>query len=380
MNRRLIIIIVAAIVLIAALVTTFVLIGGRSTAKEDPELEARNNMLRLAREYYDHSEYQRALDLIDTLLIQNVDDEDARTLRNEIIRAKQDADETAKLEEAQQAEDLKDSISESIKESQPQVVINTPAVEDPEETQRKAEEDDRRREEEARRREEDRRQEEERLLAAQELKKEELEARRKANALIEEGIAALEAEDYEGAREKFSEALDLHENSAQALAYMGESYFQEDSGNQRNLQKAVEYSNKAIEKDGNYWLPHYTLGKIYESTKSWDNAIEEFSEAAKLNPERDDILYDLGKVQYRARRYADARQSFEACIHLNPRHDRAHFNLGVTHQRLGNQSKALESFQLAYGARPDFHRQVCRRRDRSATNPPRRLFSLLSAW
>ena len=45
----------------------------------------RNNTLRLAAEYIEKGEFQRALDLIDQLLLVNPDDEEARTLRDEAL-------------------------------------------------------------------------------------------------------------------------------------------------------------------------------------------------------------------------------------------------------------------------------------------------------
>ncbi len=47
-------------------------------------IKIRLNTLKLAEDYYKQKEYQRALDLLDKVLINNPDDEDAKNLRDRI--------------------------------------------------------------------------------------------------------------------------------------------------------------------------------------------------------------------------------------------------------------------------------------------------------
>ena len=63
----------------------------------------RQNVLASAQYYLDKGDYDRALDLLDKLLIDNAGDSDARALRDTAMRAKSGADAT-KAQEAAQAE------------------------------------------------------------------------------------------------------------------------------------------------------------------------------------------------------------------------------------------------------------------------------------
>ena len=344
---------VVVLILLALLLIVKPFGGGAKT--EDP---TRMNTLRLAEEYLDKQEFQRALDLLDTLLIKDVNDQEARDLRDRVIQARQKAEEEARAAEASRQDDLKDTLSSLGSSLQNQQISTQDAAAAAAEAERRRLEDELRRqqemaalEEQIRQAEERKRQEEERLAQlSQEAREKEL----KVQQLIREGIALLEDRSFVTARNKFNEALGLDVNSAPAYAYMGEAYFQEDEKNQMNIQKAVENANRAVERDRNLWVPHNTLGKIYVQTRNWDNAVAEFREASRLNPENADLLFELGKAQYRAGKFADARQSFESCIHLQPEHERAYYNLGTTFMQLGNLSQALTAYKKAAQIDPTY--------------------------
>jgi len=321
----------------------------------------RKNTLILAQDYLDQGEFQRALDLLDSLLIQDATDSEAKALRDRIIDARKVALDSEKAEERQNQEELVDSLEDlgnSISEQTVQQV-------DPAELERQRQAEELRRQQEALRRQEEmaalqaqiaaaeeRRIAEEERLAA--LSQAEREKAREVLELINEGVEYLESLNYAQAISTFDQALDLDSSAAPAYAYKGESYFQQDSSSQINIQEAVKNANKAIQNDQNLWVPHNTLGKIYSQTKNWDNAVTEFREASRLNPENSDVLYNLGKAQYRSRNFNDARQSFEGCVHLDSTHSRAYYNLGATYIQLGNLGSALDSYTKSAEADPDF--------------------------
>ncbi|HQG39554.1 MAG TPA: hypothetical protein PLV76_01550, partial [Spirochaetales bacterium] len=60
---------------------------GISTAKHAAQKE-RLNVLKLARDYGEAGDYDRALNLLDTLLIKNADDKEALELQREILEKK----------------------------------------------------------------------------------------------------------------------------------------------------------------------------------------------------------------------------------------------------------------------------------------------------
>ncbi|MDR1893084.1 MAG: tetratricopeptide repeat protein [Spirochaetales bacterium] len=162
------------------------------------------------------------------------------------------------------------------------------------------------------------------------------------------------------ARSSFDQAIALDAQSARAYAYKAESYFQENPENASALQQAVENANRAVQYDQNLWVPHNTLGKIYAQQRNWDQAITEFREAARLNPQDADVLFEMGKAQYRAGAFDAARQTFESSIYLNSGNSRALYNLGITYLRLANPptrahlNSALSAQQRAVAVDPAY--------------------------
>jgi hypothetical protein len=96
-RRKVIIIGIAALVLAALIVGAILIFGNKGNLDVDKTYgdstsgdslsgdSIRNNTLALAKDYIDRGEYQRALDLLDKLLIENAADSDARILQDEAI-------------------------------------------------------------------------------------------------------------------------------------------------------------------------------------------------------------------------------------------------------------------------------------------------------
>ena len=110
MERRILFIGGGALVLIVAAVLVGLSVSGREST--EPVDENRLNTLALAREYLSDEEFQRALDLVDRLLINDTSDEEARALRDEVVAAKRQAAELAREESRREQEELKETIAE----------------------------------------------------------------------------------------------------------------------------------------------------------------------------------------------------------------------------------------------------------------------------
>ena len=124
MDRKKIIIAAAALLLIAAALFFFMRSG--SGGSSDSADSLRINTIRLAGDYYKQKEYQRALDLLDSVLINNPDDQEAAALRDKIIAAKNSSQDAEKEKEKQIQDELKESLDElgHSLQDQPQVVIS----------------------------------------------------------------------------------------------------------------------------------------------------------------------------------------------------------------------------------------------------------------
>ncbi|HUZ16785.1 MAG TPA: tetratricopeptide repeat protein, partial [Spirochaetia bacterium] len=296
MDRRLIYI-AAGVLVLLLLAGGGLLLTKRNGSGGTNAADVRANTIVLAKRYMNQGEYQHALDLLDKLLITNPNDSEASNLEDQIVAAMKSASagrqKQSESSQAQLASSL-DKLGKSLEQNASRTVQQPVQAPEPS------------------------------TQSSSGLSKAEIEKQQKADKvrnLINQGIAKMNKGDLTGARSDFNGALGLDPSSALALAELGDSYVQEDPASPGNLSKATDLANQAISKDPNLWLPHYTLAKVYSQTKSWDNAIKEYGEAGRLNPENPVLPFELGKIQYRAGQFQAAQQSFTQAIHLDPKNE-----------------------------------------------------------
>ncbi len=255
-----------------------------------------------------------------------IDDPRVKAALDDILAKKKAADDAAKQNELAalqaQQDQLKASLArlgDSLKNGQPQQIVVQQPVKPPDDASAK-----------------------------------EKELQKKVADLMQKGGAAFNAGRYTEARKDFEQAAGLAPDNSDALGYAGLSYLRENPSDPANVQKAVDFSNAAIAKNPDNWVPHKTLGEIYDARKLSDQAMKEYQTAVRLNPSDADSLYALGKLQYRAKLFTDAQKSFEACVALKPDFTSAHFNRGMTLVQLGDTTKAIGAFKAAIATKRDF--------------------------
>ncbi|HEQ71937.1 MAG TPA: tetratricopeptide repeat protein, partial [Spirochaetia bacterium] len=319
MDKRILIIIGAVVLLLillfAGLAIGGVFSGGAGTGEEAGN-NSRDNKLALARDYLSRNEFDRALDLVDQVLLDNFNDEEARALKDEILEKKKAA------QDAERADQLRRERTQALSDdSSRERYTNRTNVTIPDDASSA---------------------ERERL--------------RKIQDLLNKGDSYRESKQYDRAQDAYNEVLKLDPDSAEANARIGATWLEEDPTNKNNLDKAKEYSLKAIEEDPKLALPHKTLAEIYEQNKQYDNAEREWKEATRLDPQDWWALYKLGNVQYRLGKYADAVRSYNSCIHLKSDFYNAYFNKGLAHTKLSQRDQAIEALVSVTRLKPDFAR------------------------
>ncbi|MDR0602563.1 MAG: hypothetical protein LBG42_09315, partial [Treponema sp.] len=332
MNRKTLLIAgIAGVVLLALLVSgaAFLLLkkggGNRSVTNASAETEdlSRRNILNLVRDYIEQGEYQRALDHLDSLLIADSGDAEARELRDAALREKAAASAAANAAAAESAAALAAGVLGASRDRSALSAGGEAAAREREERLRAQEaeaaagaaaEAERRAaaEAEAARR---RAQEEELARASRELQAQ----MRAVNDLVSQGKERLGKDDLPGAAAVFADARSRMPPGetrfeAQKLADMAEGYYgvyarnpNTETGAQA-AREATALASESAKKDPEQAQPHSILGKLYRDLHQWDNAAAEFREAVRLEPDNYLYSFDLGRVYFSGRKYADARQ------------------------------------------------------------------------
>jgi len=86
---------------------------------------------------------------------------------------------------------------------------------------------------------------------------------------------------------------------------------------QSNLDDAIMYANKALERDPNFWEAHLLVGEFYEYKKNYSEAIKHYQEALRINPKHSNTgstYYYMGALQYQTGEFENAKQTLNTYI------------------------------------------------------------------
>jgi Flp pilus assembly protein TadD len=96
-----------------------------------------------------------------------------------------------------------------------------------------------------------------------------------------------------------------------------------------------------------------TLGMLYGRYGVYQEAIEPFERAAKLDPESFEVYHNLGLTYFRLRRFAEARQPLEKAVSLRPDYFGSNALLGATLYSLKDDPAAYRTLDFAHRLKPD---------------------------
>jgi tetratricopeptide (TPR) repeat protein len=90
----------------------------------------------------------------------------------------------------------------------------------------------------------------------------------------------------------------------------------------------------------------YILGEMARQNQNWDQAVEHFSRAAKLDPSFGDAFLGMGTSLVAARKFTDAVAPLESAVKLQPGNPTAHYNLATAYSRVGRKMDAGREFAI----------------------------------
>jgi Tfp pilus assembly protein PilF len=85
-----------------------------------------------------------------------------------------------------------------------------------------------------------------------------------------------------------------------------------------------------------------------------EQALQLLTEAARMNPQDEDVHYNLGLVFTRLDRLPEAMQQYEEALRIYPEYVEAHNNLGNLLMRQGKTTEAIQHFEAAISVMPDY--------------------------
>ncbi|MBQ5998498.1 MAG: tetratricopeptide repeat protein [Treponema sp.] len=396
--------IVMVLVLGGAVGGRLILSGGEAVT--GTKNKSKNNTIALVNLYYQKGEYDRALDKLESLLLENPNDKEALALMEKILAAKESAStedygaaatnssvnvtvDTDGLQAAMQSsiDSMKDQLEKSNEKLNEQIAKNNAEAEKNRKAmaellkkqqeqaaaekarqeqiiaQQKAAEEERRKAEEIRKKQEaERKAAEEALMRKNAAVKKEISG---VNDEIQQAKAALNAGNIDSAVSHFSKAQGLlpvaggdpeyepafsaSKNTEMAtLLYEASQKASSSEEKQRLENLALEYARKAVSHDPKESASQYILGMNAYANKDYGKALEYLTKAVENNNSNGLYYYNLGRVQFQMKKFTEARYSFSTSCQLDPSYAPARYNLGITNNRLNDPKAALADFRRVH--------------------------------
>jgi Flp pilus assembly protein TadD len=165
------------------------------------------------------------------------------------------------------------------------------------------------------------------------------------------GLARIEREDWDGAREALERAVDLSPTSAPAHSALGVCLDRMDDreGARRSYERALALHPRYYEALNN-------LGVSYLTTEEFERAVDVLRQAAQQQPRDPAVFNNLGLALGRLGRYDEAFDAFRRVGSIQA----AHNNLGYVLYLNGEPERAIAEYEKALLASGDQRLRVLR--------------------
>ena len=176
------------------------------------------------------------------------------------------------------------------------------------------------------------------------------------NLYREQGLKALENQNYDAAISFYNQAIKLVSNDSIIYVLLGEAY-----SRKNDYKSAIEHYKKALqfnlgntEVTNNLARSYNNLGTQLQNDGRWRDAIENYKEACKLMPEENQFKKNLenayaglGAWLFNAKDYNGAIEQWHQLLTYNHNQKEIYNNIGGAYFQLGNYPRAIESFKMA---------------------------------
>jgi len=160
------------------------------------------------------------------------------------------------------------------------------------------------------------------------------------------GQAYQDKKKYDRARETYMKAVNLYEEDLGIFYhFIGDTYSYEN-----NDEKALEFYVKSINIKPRE-LSYIEVATIFEKNKKYDEAIDLYQRAIKLNPDNEQTYIDTADCYFEKRplNYEKAFEFYNKAIEINPKNEDAYQSLGILFFRQKKYQDVIDTYQIAIG-------------------------------
>jgi tetratricopeptide (TPR) repeat protein len=114
-------------------------------------------------------------------------------------------------------------------------------------------------------------------------------------------------------------------------------------------EQAEKHFQQELEIDHSNAGAEYVLGEIALQAQQWDDAVQHFSRAVKLESRFGDAFLGWGLSLISMKKFSEAVVPLESAVRLEPRNPAAHYNLAMAYSRTGRKDAADKEFAIHRG-------------------------------
>jgi tetratricopeptide (TPR) repeat protein len=164
---------------------------------------------------------------------------------------------------------------------------------------------------------------------------------------------AIEARDWEKAKQAYLMALGLRSDAPDIHMGLATVYFQ-----LRELTSAAHHFREVTRLDPLRAGAYINLGAVNNLLQELDEAITALRRGIQLDPQRVEGYYNLGLVYRRKGQLDLAIQAYREAVRLNPRMADAYLNLGNLYVEKGQFRVAIQNYDEALKLRPNWEKAL----------------------
>jgi tetratricopeptide (TPR) repeat protein len=136
--------------------------------------------------------------------------------------------------------------------------------------------------------------------------------------------------------------------SAERYFKAGVSYYEAGQ-----YQQAIDAYILAVRLDPENADANYNLGMAYGSLGQYKEAIEAYKRAIRIKPDYENAYYNLGHAYSNLKQYDNSVKAFRLAIRKKPDYVEAYYGLGNAYLDSGEDEKAIHTFEEAIRLKPD---------------------------
>jgi tetratricopeptide (TPR) repeat protein len=155
------------------------------------------------------------------------------------------------------------------------------------------------------------------------------------------GIGLLLQGDLKGAEASFLKVTEMEPEYADGWVNVARARIQEG-----NMEAAEQMLRKALEVNPQLAKTHFFLATAIKSMGRYDEALEHLRIAAAQYPRDRVVVNQLGRILFLKRQYNEAIAEFQNALRIDPEDLQAHYNLMLCYQGLGNADMAAREQTL----------------------------------